>query len=138
MLWSAFNSASLSRIAVLVDTSFWIDLLRERGLRRAGRASRFLARHRVTDFKVSLVTWSELAEGFPLVSELEFTLRGVPVLPLPQQVAWEASRIAREMRGHKLGENDNWIAATARIWGLRLVTRDAAFARVPKLNIISY
>jgi predicted nucleic acid-binding protein len=37
-----------------------------------------------------------------------------------------------------LGENDNWTAATARVWGLRLVTRDAAFARVPKLTVVSY
>jgi hypothetical protein len=62
----------------------------------------------------------------------------VRLLFLPQQVAWEASRIAREIAGQRLGENDNWIAATARVWGLRLVTRDNAFARVPKLSVVRY
>jgi len=40
--------------------------------------------------------------------------------------------------GGRLGENDNWIAATARTWGLRLVSRDEAFTRVPKLDVVSY
>jgi predicted nucleic acid-binding protein len=67
-------------------------------------------------------------------------LKHIRVLPLSQQVAWEASRIARELSAHggRLGENDNWIAAAARVWGLRLVTRDTAFARVPRLNVVRY
>jgi predicted nucleic acid-binding protein len=59
---------------------------------------------------------------------------------LHRQVAWEAGRIERELAedGARLGENDNWIAATARTWGLRLVSRDAAFTRVPRLGVVSY
>lgn len=59
---------------------------------------------------------------------------------LHRQVAWEASRIERELsaRGERLGENDNWIAATARAWGLRLVKRDNAFDRVRSLNVVRY
>jgi predicted nucleic acid-binding protein len=59
---------------------------------------------------------------------------------LPRQVAWEASRIDRELSqtGQRLGENDNWIAATARTWGLTLATRDEAFGRVPRLRIVRY
>jgi len=59
---------------------------------------------------------------------------------LPRQIAWEASRIERELArtGARLGENDNWIAATARAWGLRLVSRDIAFQRVPRLNVLRY
>jgi len=55
-------------------------------------------------------------------------------------VAWEAGRIERELaeHGQRLGENDNWIAATARTWGLRLVTRDEAFTRVPGLTVVGY
>jgi len=55
-------------------------------------------------------------------------------------VAWEAGRIERELaqRGERLGENDNWIAATARAWGLRLVSRNDAFERVPGLSVVRY
>jgi predicted nucleic acid-binding protein len=123
---------------MLTDTTFWIDLLRERSRRQSGPASAFIAAHRAVRFQVSVVTWGELAEGFASTRDLALVLRGVRLLFLPQQVAWEASRIAREIAGQRLGENDNWIAATARVWGLRIVTRDSAFARVPRLNVVSY
>ena len=41
-------------------------------------------------------------------------------------------------RGLRLGENDNWIAATALILGLRLVSRDASFQHVPRLRVTAY
>ena len=55
-------------------------------------------------------------------------------------MAWRASRIQRQLleSGKQLGENDNWIAATALTLGLRLVTRDDAFRRVPRLRVIGY
>ena len=50
------------------------------------------------------------------------------------------SFVERELArtGSRLSENDNWIAATARTWGLRLVSRDEAFTRVPRLDVVSY
>ena len=86
------------------------------------------------------MTWGELAEGFADFGQIEAFLRGVRILMLPQQIAWEASRIQRELAtaGSRLGENDSWIAATARAWGYRLVTRDDAFGRVPRLQLVRY
>ena len=123
---------------MLTDTTFWIDIFHERARRQSGPASRFLASHRALRFQVSIVTWEVIAEGFESVDDVTLLLRGIKVLLLPQQVAWEASRIAREMAGQRLGENDNWIAATARVWGLNLVTRDSAFSRVRRLRITTY
>jgi len=122
---------------VLTDTTFWIDLLEERRDRQRGPATRFIAAHRAHELRISIITWGELAEGFP---EYDGFLRGIRILMLPQQVAWEASRIQRELAetGGRLGENDSWIAATARAWGLRLVTRDAAFRRVHRLSVAAY
>ncbi len=59
---------------------------------------------------------------------------------LHRQVAWEAGRIERELAqaGSRLGENDKWIAATARARGLRLVSRDAAFTRVQGIGVVAY
>jgi predicted nucleic acid-binding protein len=125
---------------MLTDTTFWIDLLEERRDRQRGPASQFLARHRDYALRVSIVTWGELAPGFNSPDQVDDLLRRVRVLSLHKQVAWEASRIERELaeRGSRLGENDNWIAATARAWGLRLVSRDEAFVRVPRLNLLRY
>ncbi len=125
---------------MLTDTTFWIDLIEERQSRRVGPAHRFFAGHRSFELEVSIITWGELAAGFSGFGELERFLGGIRILMLPKQVAWEASRIERELgtRGGRLGENDNWIAATARAWGLRLLTRDRAFSRVPRLNVVTY
>jgi predicted nucleic acid-binding protein len=125
---------------MLTDTTFWVDLAQEQANREAGRAHRFLARHRAQNLEVSIITWGELAAGVSAPHELDALLRRVRVLMLHRQIAWEAGRIERELAatGAQLGENDNWLAATARAWGLRLVSRDAAFTRVPGLNVIQY
>jgi predicted nucleic acid-binding protein len=125
---------------VLTDTTFWVDLLEERRDRRNGPASQFLARNRAATMEVSIVTWGELAAGFETPDALNHLLRRVRVLNLHRQTAWEAGVIERSLAatGSRLGENDNWIAATARVWGLRLVTRDKAFRRVPDLAVVGY
>lgn len=123
---------------MLTDTTFWIDLNVERLRGQRGPASQFIAAHRAHTLEVSIITWGELAAGAATVEELERLLRRIHVFALSLQVAWEAGRIERELPGHRLGENDNWIAATARTWGLRLVTNDRAFQRVPRLNVLRY
>jgi predicted nucleic acid-binding protein len=125
---------------MLTDTTFWIDLEEERLNRKPGGAHGLLAKHRNNLLKVSVITWGELAAGVESPAALHRLLNRVRVLSLPTQVAWEASRIDRELSviGGRLGENDNWIAATARAWGLPLVSRDKAFGRVPRLRVIRY
>jgi predicted nucleic acid-binding protein len=125
---------------MLTDTSFWIDLFREQNYRQKGPATSFLARYRAHELSVSVVTWGELAVGVERSGDLEKLLWRVRIHFLPLQVAWYASRIDRDLasKGQRLGENDNWIAATALAYGLRLVTNDEDFKRVPKLHRVSY
>ena len=125
---------------MLTDTTFWIDLAEERANGLRGPAHQFLDRNRAQNLEVSIITWGELAAGVNEPEELDRLLRRIRVLMLHKQIAWEAGRIERELgaTGTRLGENDNWIAATARAWGLRLVSRDAAFGRVQGLTVISY
>jgi predicted nucleic acid-binding protein len=125
---------------MLTDTTFWIDLAEELAAGGQGAARQFIAAHRSIHLEVSIITWGELAAGVNSPEELNHLLRRVRILNLHLQVAWEAGRIERELAEHgaRLGENDNWIAATARTWGLRLVTRDRAFDRVPGLSIVRY
>ena len=96
----------------------------------------------VTDpptFKFQL-SWGELAIGVNSPTELDHLLRRIHLVHLHLQIAWEAACIERELlvSGQRLGENDNWIAATARVSGMRLVTRDSAFARVRGLHLMRY
>jgi predicted nucleic acid-binding protein len=131
---------------MLLDINFWIHLAEERGRHASaqpsdrGPAHRFMAAHRAAPFAISMITWGELAVGFQSAFDLDRLLRQTKVLSLLKQVAWEASRIQRELQqiGWQLSENDNWIAATARCWGIPVVTRDAAFGRVPRLRILTY
>jgi predicted nucleic acid-binding protein len=125
---------------MLTDTTFWIDLGEEMSRGERGPARQFLAAHRTFAMEVSIITWGELAAGVNSPGELDQLLRRVKIVHLHLQVAWEAGRIERELaqRGERLGENDNWIAATARAWGLRLVSRDNAFIRVPGLTVVRY
>lgn len=122
---------------MLTDTTFWLDLVDERRAHQRGPAHAFIAAHRAHELRVSIVTWEELAEGFQVSTEVEGILHRVKLLRLPKQVAWETSRIQRELP-QRLGENDAWIAGTARAWGMRLITRDAAFQRVPRLRVVTY
>ena len=105
-----------------------------------GPAHAFSVKHRARALKVSVVTYGELAVGFETGLALESFLHGIRVLSLPKHIAWEAGRIESELalRGLRLGENDNWLAATARAWGMPIVSRDKAFARVRGLRVIPY
>ncbi len=125
---------------MLTDTVFWVDLFRERARGEIGPARSFIRTNRLQEFSVSIITWGELAAGVEHWNEMDHLLRRIHVHPLAKHVAWQASRIERELTGTggRLGENDNWIAATALSFGLRLVTRDAAFHRVPRLRIVAY
>lgn len=125
---------------MLTDTTFWIDLGEEKERRQVGPARRFLARHPAQNLRVSIITWGELAPGVNSPGELDNLLRRIRIVHLHLQIAWEAGRIERELtaRGERLGENDNWIAATARAAGLRLITRDRAFERVTGLHVLRY
>jgi len=85
----------------------------------------------------------EFAEGYPDRQEEDcrgFLARFPLVLPEPG-IAWQASRLLRELRGagSPIGDHDIWIAATALERSLPLVTRDARhFRRIRDLAILTY
>lgn len=125
---------------MLTDTTFWLDYADERRERRRGPAHAFIAAHRAHEFRVSVVTWEELAEGLERSAEVDLILQQVRLTLIPKQVAWETSRIQRELStvGRRLGKNDAWLAGTARSWGMRLISNDRRFDDVPRLRAIHY
>ena len=84
-----------------------------------------------------MITWEE---GLGRAAEVDLILQQVRLTLIPKQVACETSRIQRELAalGRRLGENDAWLAGTARSWGMRLISNDRRFDDVPRLRVSHY
>lgn len=126
-----------------VDTSFLIDLQRERAAGKPGAAHELLIRDPDVEMYLSSVALGEFAEGFadpdhPVLQAVRE--RHVP-LAVDEETALAYGRITRELRkaGRLIGTNDLWIAAGSVRHDLPLVTADAAgFQRVPGLVVVGY
>lgn len=126
-----------------VDTSFLIELQRERRRGNGGPAHRFLELEAGSELCLSAVALGEMAQGFadgehPAIRVLRDTHL---LLPADEDVALIYGALARDLRarGSLIGSNDLWIAATSLRHELPLVTADAAaFARVPGLEVLRY
>jgi predicted nucleic acid-binding protein len=120
---------------LLLDTSVLVNLERELGARQVGTVQTFLGRHRSEDLACATVTVGELASG-DAEEPVRFLLRRLRKIPLTEAIAYAAGALDRELArtGRRLGENDNWIAATALHLSATLVFSDGDFRRVPRLK----
>jgi len=125
---------------MLIDTTYLIDFHTERQNRRNGPAVRFASRHRSQQFTISVISLGEFAAGFDDDAIARNFLARFRCFRLTPEIAYTAAAIERLLlsTGSRLGENDNWIAATARYYGLPVVSNDEAFDRVPGLRRIHY
>lgn len=121
---------------MLFDTTFFIDLAEELQARRPGVCVEFLKAHRHEGRHVSVVTVGEYAVGATAAETRRF-FRGFQPLALGKELAIFAGRLQASLP-FEMGENDLWIAATAMREKMPLVSRDAAFRRVPGLNVRTY
>ena len=126
-----------------VDTSFVIDLQRERRQGEGGPAHRFLEAEAGSELCLSVVALGEMTQGFPDSEHPSIrVLRDTHLLlPVDEDVALLYGALARELRerGTPIGSNDLWIAATSLRHELPLVTADAsAFSRIPRLQVLRY
>ncbi|MGQ0506080.1 MAG: type II toxin-antitoxin system VapC family toxin [Myxococcaceae bacterium] len=120
---------------LLLDTSTLIDLEQELAELRVGAVRTFLGRHKAQALACATVSVGELASGSDEES-VRFFLRRLRKLPLSEAVAYRAGELDRELsrKGRRLGENDNWVAATALHYSATLVYSDGDFDRVPNLK----
>jgi predicted nucleic acid-binding protein len=120
---------------LILDTSVLIDLEHELADRRLGAVRTFLGQHRSEAFACTSVTVGELAAGAP-EGAVRILLRRLRRLPLTEAIAYRAGELDRALgqAGMRLGENDNWIAATALHHAATLVFADADFGRVLRLK----
>jgi predicted nucleic acid-binding protein len=121
---------------MLLDTTFFIDLEGELRATRAGPCAGFLKTHRHVTKHVSVITMGEFAAGAPAAATLRF-FRGYQRVSLGRDLAVFGGRLQANLN-FEMGENDLWIAATAKFHGLPLVSRDRHFSRIPGLEVIAY
>ena len=125
---------------MLLDTTFLIDLERELEMNRVGPARRFLGQRRSDPVAVSVISLGELAASMPDSQSAREFASHFHVLHLKPEVALLGAEVDRILirAGNRLGENDTWLAGTARYYGIPIVSNDRAFDRVPTLRRVAY
>lgn len=128
---------------MILETTFLVDLEREAAAEEMGPARAFLEGHPDRSMHVTFTVAGELAAG-PAVDareRWERFLAPFTVLPWTEDVSWRYGRLFRYLRdnGMLIRSNDLWIAATALVHGMSLVTRNTAeFRRVPDLDVLDH
>lgn len=128
---------------VSVDTTFLIDLQRERSTGDDGAAHRFLKRSPDAELYLSTIALGEFAEGFdgaqhPVLNAMR---EGHVLVQVDDQIAFTYARIVRELRrrGELIGTNDLWIGCTSLRLGIPIVTANVAdFRCIDGLGIVQY
>ena len=125
------------------DTTFLIDLQREKRGGRFGRAHSFMKEHSRAGIFLSAVALGEFVEGFPSVTDpaLHRLLLALEILDVDQQVSFIYADYARRLKkgGSLIGSNDLWIGCCAVRNRMPLVTRNANhFRRIEQLEVIEY
>lgn len=129
--------------ALILETTFLIDLEREHQRGRPGPALAFLEANPDARLYLPFIVAGELAAGLSMRDRArwEAFLAPLYVLPSSPEVSWQYGRAARHLHdtGATIGANDLWIAATGLAYGMPVVTRNAAhFRRVPGLEVEAY
>jgi len=129
---------------MILDSTFLVDLEREIRKGADGAASAFLRDHADRELAVTFTVAGELAAGETLGSDYakwQEYLEPFRFLGYEDRIGWRYGAVYRELKakGTLIGANDLWIAATALVHGVPLVTRNGdEFRRVTGLDVREY
>lgn len=128
---------------VSYDTTFLIDLQREKRRGVHGRAHQFLRAHSSAVGFLSVIALGEFMEGFqdPADPRLRRLIDSVQLLDIDAQVSAIYAENVRRLRasGHLIATNDLWIGSCSVRHHLPLVTRNSAdFSRIIGLQVVGY
>lgn len=125
---------------MIYDTNFFIALQgRKKGI--TAKQARDWAAKDPGALYVPRIVEIEFLAGFAADADAAPYLRGFVVLPMDSTVLKETVRIMRELRiaGGGIGAADSIIAATARLYGLPLVTDNVKhFKRIGGVDVRSF
>lgn len=129
---------------MILDSTFLVDLERERLRGEEGPAVSFLRERQDVVFAITFTIAGELAAGRSLGANREKWARFIEPFRLytyNSEVAWFFGRSFRQLqsKGQMIGANDLWIAATALAYDVPVVTRNQReFVRVEGLSVLGY
>ena len=129
--------------SLILETTFLIDLERQRSRGQTSSARDFLARHARYRLFITGVIAGELAAGVSLGTReaWEEFIRPFRILPLTPDVLWEYGATYRYLQeqGMLIGSNDLWIGAAGLAYSVPVVTSNVEhFGRIPRLEVVSY
>jgi len=130
-------------MGLILDTNFVIVAEREAKRGITTTIDRFFASRTSETFYITFTVAGELACGQSASPKRDWErlCRPYPILPWSGEVSWQYGEIYRTLaaNGQLIGTNDMWIAATALVHGMGIVTNNVAeFSRVPGLPLVSY
>lgn len=130
-------------MGLILDTNFVITAEREANRRVVGRADAFLAKHPSETFFITFTVAGELACGQSVAARAQWEriCRPYAILPSTNEISWQYGELYRLLarRGTLIGTNDLWIAATALVHGMPVVTNNQSeFERVPGITVFGY
>jgi tRNA(fMet)-specific endonuclease VapC len=130
-------------MGLILDTNFIVTAEREAKHRSIGDADAFLAAHPHETFHITFTIAGELACGKSAAAMAQWKrlCAPYPILPWSADISWQYGEIYRHLaeKGTLIGTNDLWIAATAIVHGMGVVTRNTKeFQRVSGLVVIPF
>ena len=125
---------------MIADTTFLTHFLQEKRAGQMGPALTFFARRREEFIRTAIICIGEVAVIFPSSADAWAYFKAWKIYPLHRGIAEAAADVDRFLigTGQRLGENDNWIAGFCRFYREPIISRDAAFDRVPGLRRLAY
>lgn len=125
---------------MIADTTFLIHFYREGSVGQRGPARMFFAENRTMVIRTSIISLAEIAPSFDHSAKAWEYFKKWKIYGMHRGIAEAAANVDREMisLGHRLGENDNWIAGFCRYHREPIVSKDAAFDRVRGLRRLAY
>lgn len=130
-------------MGLILDTNFIIVAEREAKRGITTTIDRFFASRAKESFCITFTVAGELACGQSASPKRDWErlCRPYPILPWSADVSWQYGEIYRALaaKGQLIGANDMWIAATALVHGMGVVTNNVdEFSRVPGLVVLPY
>ena len=129
--------------ALILETTFLVDLERELNHGKDGPAQNFLEDHGQDRLYITPTIAGELAAGISLAgrAEWEAFVHPFKILPANEEVAWQYGQLYRYLRdnGMLIGANDLWIASAGVAYAMPVVTRNQRhYRRIPGLTVADY
>jgi len=130
-------------MGLILDTNFIIVAEREAKRGITTTIDRFFENRSKESFYITFTVAGELACGQSACPKRDWErlCRPYPILPWSGDVSWQCGEIYRALaaKGQLIGANDMWIAATALVHGMGVVTNNVEeFGRVPGLTVVPY